>query len=278
MDLPFVDNGKTISPDSKTWRCEATGVQPEDGNLWMNLSDGFIGGGRRNWDGTGGTGGGLQHYNELKQQSAAGAGPHFPLVVKLGTIGQGSEPDCYSYAPDEDRMVKVPNLAELLLRRGLNISNMSRSTLSTAELEVKLNMSYDFSAICEEGDNGTPLQNYEGPGVHGLKNLGNSCYMNSTVQLLLSGAVPELAARYGGDAQRHAVARGNPVSVPEPAEDVLLQVEKVVSAIQSGRHCDPEGEAKDRDADRDRDDPRFQLAPNMFRRAIAKGYVYSTAT
>ena len=25
-------------------------------NLWLNLSDGYIGSGRRNWDGSGGTG------------------------------------------------------------------------------------------------------------------------------------------------------------------------------------------------------------------------------
>ena len=29
-------------------------------NLWLNLSDGFIGGGRKNWDGSGGSNGALK--------------------------------------------------------------------------------------------------------------------------------------------------------------------------------------------------------------------------
>ena len=39
-DLPFVDNGVKISPDPKSWKCEKTG---DTENIWLNLSDGFIG-------------------------------------------------------------------------------------------------------------------------------------------------------------------------------------------------------------------------------------------
>jgi len=46
-NLPFVDNGVVIDPDPKHWKCEKTGATE---NLWLNLSDGFIGGGRKNWD------------------------------------------------------------------------------------------------------------------------------------------------------------------------------------------------------------------------------------
>jgi ubiquitin carboxyl-terminal hydrolase 5/13 len=46
--LPFVDNGVTIDPNPTHWICEKTGIA--DDNLWLNLSDGFIGGGRKNWD------------------------------------------------------------------------------------------------------------------------------------------------------------------------------------------------------------------------------------
>ena len=44
-------------------------------------SDGFIGGGRKNWDGSGGNNTALDHYQEMKA-----AGKEFPLSVKLGTI------------------------------------------------------------------------------------------------------------------------------------------------------------------------------------------------
>ena len=46
-NLPFVENGIVIDPDPKSWKCEKTGAIE---NLWLNLSDGFIGGGRKNWD------------------------------------------------------------------------------------------------------------------------------------------------------------------------------------------------------------------------------------
>ena len=45
-------------------------------NLWLNLTDGAIGCGRRNFDGTGGN----QHALEHARSSG------FPLAVKLGTL------------------------------------------------------------------------------------------------------------------------------------------------------------------------------------------------
>jgi Zn-finger in ubiquitin-hydrolases and other protein len=48
----------------------------ETENLWLNLSTGYIGGGRKNWDGTGGSGAALQHFKDT--------GSLYPLCVKLG--------------------------------------------------------------------------------------------------------------------------------------------------------------------------------------------------
>jgi ubiquitin carboxyl-terminal hydrolase 5/13 len=112
--LAFVDNGVVIDPDPASWKCQKDGSTE---NLWLNLSDGYIGGGRRNWDGSGGSNGALDHYNETGQR--------YPLVVKLGTItADVSTADCYSYAGDEDGPVKIPNLAELLDRRGIKVASM----------------------------------------------------------------------------------------------------------------------------------------------------------
>jgi len=113
-DLPFVDNGVMIDPTPSNWKCQKSG---DTENLWLNLSDGYIGGGRRNWDGSGGSNGALDHFEE--------SGKKYPLVVKLGTITADLETaDCYSYAPDEDGPVKIPNLAELLEKRGIRIASM----------------------------------------------------------------------------------------------------------------------------------------------------------
>ena len=103
-----------ISPDPGEWKCEHSGATE---NLWLNLSDGYIGGGRKNWDGSGGSNGALDHFMETGQQ--------YPLVVKLGTITADIETaDCYSYANDEDGPVKIPNLAEMLEKRGINVTAM----------------------------------------------------------------------------------------------------------------------------------------------------------
>jgi ubiquitin carboxyl-terminal hydrolase 5/13 len=67
--------------------------------------------------GSGGTNGALDHYHETGQQ--------YPLVVKLGTITSDiNTADCYSYAADEDGPVKIPNLMELLQKRGINVTSM----------------------------------------------------------------------------------------------------------------------------------------------------------
>lgn len=100
-----LDNGKKISNDPSTWVCEESGMRE---NLWLNLSTGHIGSGRRNWDGTGGTGAALHHYEAT--------GGLYPLVVKLGTITPHGA-DVWSYSPDEDCLVTDPKLAEHLVTR-----------------------------------------------------------------------------------------------------------------------------------------------------------------
>jgi ubiquitin carboxyl-terminal hydrolase 5/13 len=69
--LKQLDNGVKIPPSG--WRCGKCDLTE---NLWLNLTDGSILCGRRNWDGSGGNNHALEYY-----QSTG-----FPLAVKLGTI------------------------------------------------------------------------------------------------------------------------------------------------------------------------------------------------
>lgn len=71
MNLPQIDNDIIVPPSG--WKCAKC---DKTDNLWLNLTDGMILCGRKNWDGTGGNNHAIDHYNETK----------YPLAVKLGTI------------------------------------------------------------------------------------------------------------------------------------------------------------------------------------------------
>lgn len=191
--LPQVDDPKAVSMDPKDWIVKEK--DPEDGservmtdNLWMNLSDGHIGSGRRQYGGTGGCNGALNHYNAM-----LALGKNYPLVVKLGTINANGA-DVYSYDKTENDMVLDPHLRAHLTHFGLDMDRMSKTDKSMAELELDQNLKLDLSRVTEDGEE---CKRVFGPGLVGLKNLGNSCYMNSLVQCLMS--IPEIREKYRGD-------------------------------------------------------------------------------
>lgn len=216
-NLVQLDNGKKIPPDPKLWRCEESGMED---NLWLNLSTGHIGSGRRNWDGSGGTGAALAHFEAT--------GSKYPLCVKLGTITpQGG--DVYSYAPDENDMVIDPNLAQHLTHWGINMQQQEKTERTMAELQIDLNASYEFEKITESGSELVPLH---GPGYVGLDNLGNSCYMASVLQLMF--ALPELEARY-----RRLAPQIFATAPEDPSEDMLSMTAKVAVGLLSDRYTKP---------------------------------------
>ena len=99
LNLQQIDNGVTIHPSG--WKCAKC---DKVDNLWLNLTDGMILCGRKNWDGTGGNNHAVEHYNETK----------YPLVVKLGTIVVDFETAyVYTYLVDE-------NIADPLLAQHLS--------------------------------------------------------------------------------------------------------------------------------------------------------------
>ncbi len=136
--LPQESNGRKLPQDKARWCCEKTGDTLGDGpgkttSLWINLSDGFIGGGRKEWDGSGGNGTAIEHYEEMLAR-----GKHYPLAVKLGTITADGA-DVYSYAADEDDSVYVPadRLTELLARWGVDTTRLEKTEQAMQELELE---------------------------------------------------------------------------------------------------------------------------------------------
>ena len=143
----------------------------------------------------------MAHYQQTK----------YPLAVKLGTITPDGA-DVYSY--EEDDMVEDPYLSQHLKHFGIDIASMSKvrvgvreqggshvsacccpslqTDATMTELEIDMNMRIgEWSIIQESGKELVPCS---GPGYTGIHNLGNSCYMNSILQVLFS--LPHFNERY----------------------------------------------------------------------------------
>lgn len=257
-DLIQLDNGKKISPDPKVWRCEESGMTE---NLWLNLSTGHIGSGRRHFDGSGGTGAALKHFEDTGQK--------YPLVVKLGTITP-SGADVYSYAPDENDMVLDPYLADHLAHWGINMMQQEKTEQTTAELQLKLNATHSFSKITESD---SELQPLHGPGYIGLENLGNSCYMASVMQILFS--ISEMATRF----KENAMPIFKTVS-GDPADDLMAMMAKLGMGLLSERYSkpiplyekDPAGSGELRLSSNKAADEYGSVKPFMFKTLVGKGH------
>lgn len=183
-NLPQLQNEKKISMNPADWVCEESGMKE---NLWLNLSTGYIGSGRpvrdsctdedltpfvqKVWGGGGGTGAALRHYEAT--------GNCFPLCVKLGTITAAGA-DVYSYAPEEDCSVIDPYLEQHLRHWGIEMRTMEKTAKTITEMEVDLNLAFELNRITEASAKLVPMT---GPGYVGLRNLGNSCYMNAVLQV-----------------------------------------------------------------------------------------------
>jgi len=234
-----------VSPNPKDWQCQSCDVKE---NLWLNLSDGFIGCSRKQLDGTGGNGHALAHFEET--------GRLYPLCVKLGTITPAGG-DVYSYDPTENDMVEDPNLAAHLAKLGINMMAMEKTGKTMAELNIDHNLSHDWSKIVE--NNGKDLVPRKGPGFVGLTNLGNSCYVNSVLQVLFT--LPEFIERYYTHAAE--IFRASPALT---ADDLVTQLAKVAVGVLSSEYVHPaaaEGEPV----------PDDTVAPARLKALVGRGHV-----
>jgi len=158
--------------------------------------------------------------------------------------------------------VKDPLLGEHLARWGINIMAVQKTDKTLAELEVELNKAHDFSAITEAG---AKLEPVSGPGLTGLVNLGNSCYMNSTLQMLLAPQQHKpLASRFGGD-RGAALLAAAPAN--DPAADVLTQTSKLVGGMLAVDSTAPTGTSGPGAAT----EPQ-SVRPQMFKSLVGRGH------
>uniref|UniRef100_A0A8C2H5W8 Ubiquitin carboxyl-terminal hydrolase 13 n=1 Tax=Cyprinus carpio TaxID=7962 RepID=A0A8C2H5W8_CYPCA len=171
------ENGVRIPPSG--WKCAKCEMRE---NLWLNLTDGSVLCGKWFFDGSGGNGHALEHYKET----------NFPLAVKLDTITPDGA-DIYSF--DEEEAVLDPHISEHLLHFGIDMLQMQRNGHHT-DNDVQPCVS-DWEVIQESS---LKLKPVYGSGYTGIKNLGNSCYLSTTMQVLFS--IPEFQRAYVGNLQR----------------------------------------------------------------------------
>ncbi|XP_037094382.1 ubiquitin carboxyl-terminal hydrolase 5-like [Pollicipes pollicipes] len=209
--LRQLENGVRVAP--RGWQCQQC---DKTDNLWLNLTDGAILCGRRFFDGTGGNNHAVEYYQKTG----------YPLAVKLGTISADGRADVFSY--DEDDMVLDPQLGRHLAHFGINVQAMEKTDKSMVELEIEMNKRVgEWATIQEEGEQLKPLY---GPGYTGLRNLGNSCYMNSVMQVMFT--VPDFVERYFAGAEA-TLAALEPARVPD---DFDAQMCKLAQGLLSGRY------------------------------------------
>ncbi|CAB1456301.1 unnamed protein product [Pleuronectes platessa] len=244
-DLKQLDNGVKIPPSG--WRCEVCDLEE---NIWMNLTDGKLLCGRRYFDGSGGNNHALLHFQETG----------YPIAVKLGTITPDGA-DVYSY--DEDDMVLDPKLPEHLAHFGINMMTMEKTERTMTELEIAVNQRVGEWEVIQES--GTTLRPLFGPGLTGMKNLGNSCYLNSVMQVLFT--VPDFQSKYVSNIDKIIDEAPS-----DPTQDFKTQVAKLGYGLLSGEYCKPATDPGDENGASEPRGDQVGIAPRMFKALIGRGH------
>jgi ubiquitin carboxyl-terminal hydrolase 5/13 len=178
-------------------------------NNWMCVTCGAIGCPRAE---AGGNGHALQHYQLTGH----------PACVKLGTVTEEGA-DYYCYACDDD--VDDVHFAMHMAHFGIDIHTAKKTAKTMGELEYDYSSQFDFNKITEAGTNLVPAY---GPGHTGILNIGNSCYLASVVQCLMS-FLPFQHAFYPNKSTPHQMQ-----CTVDPYSCRHCQTERVAAGLLSG--------------------------------------------
>uniref|UniRef100_A0A672M724 Ubiquitin carboxyl-terminal hydrolase n=2 Tax=Sinocyclocheilus grahami TaxID=75366 RepID=A0A672M724_SINGR len=240
------ENGVRIPPSG--WKCAKCEMRE---NLWLNLTDGSVLCGKWFFDGSGGNGHALEHYKET----------NFPLAVKLDTITPDGA-DVYSF--DEEEAVLDPHISEHLLHFGIDMLQMQRTENGHhTDNHVQPRVS-DWEVIQEAG---LKLKPVYGSGYTGIKNLGNSCYLSTTMQVLFS--IPEFQRAYVGNLQR--IFDYSPL---DPTQDFNTQMAKLGRGLLSGQYSKPpmKSELIEQVMKEEYKQQQRGISPKMFKALASNGH------
>jgi ubiquitin carboxyl-terminal hydrolase 5/13 len=203
-------------------------------NLWLCMTCGALGCGRRNYDGSGGNGHGVGHYE---------ASGH-PVVCKMGTVSAEGTADLFCYRCDD--AVKDSRLGEHFAHFGVDFSRLEKTEKTTGELELEQNLALRLRT--QEDDE--LLDPVAGPGITGIQNIGNSCYIASVLQCLFN--LPAFEQRYASTAAEHHAS----CTADDAAQCFHCQMAKLAHGLFSGRYAST-------------DFARSGIAPRMIKKLVA---------
>ncbi|NXL41853.1 UBP13 hydrolase, partial [Podilymbus podiceps] len=243
--LVQLDNGVRIPPSG--WKCSKCDLRE---NLWLNLTDGSVLCGKWFFDGSGGNGHAMEHYKETG----------YPLAVKLGTITPDGA-DVYSF--DEEEPVLDPHIAKHLAHFGIDMLQMQVTENGLRDNDIKPRVS-EWEVIQEAGVKLKPMY---GPGYTGMKNLGNSCYLNAVMQAIFS--IPEFQRAYVGNLPR--IFDYSPL---DPTQDFNTQMAKLGHGLLSGQYSKPpmKSELIEQVMKEEHKPQHNGISPRMFKSFISKGH------
>eukprot|EP00474_Spongospora_subterranea_P010388 CRZ10846.1 hypothetical protein [Spongospora subterranea] len=212
-------------------------------NLWLCMTCGFLGCGRSIYGG----GGGNDHaVNHNKSTGHA-------VVCKLGTISAEGTADIFCYSCDEMRL--DPNLSDHMKTFGIVLNDMVKTSKTMAEMELEQNLKHEWSRVIEDG---VAMVSLFGAGHTGLRNLGNSCYIASVIQLLFS--LPSFIQRYFIEGQVHIQS----CTSRQPWTCYHCQMAKLAHGLWSGKYSQP--------ADENEIVSKNGVVPAMFKRLITESH------
>jgi ubiquitin carboxyl-terminal hydrolase 5/13 len=216
-------------------------------NLWLCLQCGNLGCGRAQFGGARGHSHGQEHSDSTGHA----------VAVKLGSITPEGTADIFCYKCDEERI--DDDLGSHLAHWGIILAERQKTEKSLTEMNVEENMSWEFSMTDEDGHE---LEKVFGEGLTGLKNLGNSCYLASSMQCLF--ALPQFQKRY-------YLPESELPTVQDPAQDLETQLRKVGDGLLSGRYSHPDPDIQPSEGSTK---VAYQkgLAPAMLKVLIGKGH------